>query len=104
MTIKEMQKEIYKISEDHGFHDRDHDLWGKGNDTIPRWLMLAVSELGEAMEAFRHDDRGNFAEELADTVIRIMDDCEALGIDLEAEILAKMEKNRQRPHMHGKKC
>ena len=64
--------------------------------------MLIVSELGEALEALRYDDRDNFAEELADVAIRLADLCGGLGIDLEAEIKKKMEKNKSRGYKHGK--
>jgi NTP pyrophosphatase (non-canonical NTP hydrolase) len=65
--------------------------------------MLIVSELGEALEGLRHDDIDNFKEELADVAIRLGDMCGGLNIDLEDEILKKMEKNRNRPRLHGKK-
>ena len=61
--------------------------------------------VAEAMEAVRHDDRANFAEEIADTCIRCLDICGSLGIDIEAEITKKMERNRAREYKHGgKRC
>jgi hypothetical protein len=74
------------------------------NDVMLGKLMLVVSEVGEAAEAVRHMDFKNFKEELADTVIRIMDICDSVGIDLEQEIKDKMIINEQRPMKHGKKC
>lgn len=44
-----------------------------------------------------------YAEEKADQVIRIMTKCYADGIDLQREIQIKLEKNKQRPYLHGKK-
>ena len=41
--------------------------------------------------------------ELADTVIRIADLCEALELDLENAIRQKHEFNKTRPYKHGKK-
>jgi NTP pyrophosphatase (non-canonical NTP hydrolase) len=74
-------------------------------DNMPEKLMLVVTEVAEAMEAVRHDDRANFAEEIADTCIRCLDICGSLGIDIEAEITAKMERNRAREYKHGgKRC
>lgn len=70
---------------------------------IPTSLMLLTSEVAEALEAFREDDRASFEEELADVAIRLMDMCGGLGIDLEARILAKLEKNRTRGYRHGGK-
>lgn len=65
--------------------------------------MLVVTELAEAAEAFRHNDQANFAEELADTIIRVLDLASGMGIDVESEILAKLEKNKQRGYKHGGK-
>jgi NTP pyrophosphatase (non-canonical NTP hydrolase) len=45
-----------------------------------------------------------FASELADVVIRVMDLAEAMGIDLEREILLKHEYNLTREHRHGGKA
>lgn len=45
------------------------------------------------------------AVELADCIIRILDTCAFMGIDIERAIRAKMEYNRTRPYRHGgKKC
>jgi NTP pyrophosphatase (non-canonical NTP hydrolase) len=70
---------------------------------IPAILALIHSEVSEALEAFRKADRENFAEELADIVIRVLDCAAGLEINLGAEILEKLEKNRQRGYKHGGK-
>lgn len=76
------------------------------------WLSLKVTELVEAMEAVINRDPANFVEELADTVIRMGDSIGAInddpnhpfnGIDLEAAILAKNERNKARGYRHGGK-
>ena len=72
------------------------------NNAIGNRLMLIVSEVGEALEALRQGDQDGFKEELADVAIRLGDLCGGLGIDLEAEIIKKMEKNKDRPSLHGK--
>lgn len=66
-------------------------------------LALIGTEVSEAIEAHRCCDDANLREELADIVIRVMDYCGYAGIDLEAEIAAKMEKNLNRPPKHGKR-
>lgn len=71
-------------------------------NAIGNRLMLIVGELAEAQEGLRHNDRENFKEELADVAIRLADLCGGLDIDLEAEIIKKMEKNKQRPYKHNK--
>ena len=65
-------------------------------------LMLVVTEVAEASEARRKDDWENFKEEIADTFIRLMDITGSLDIDIESCIIAKMELNENRPHMHDK--
>ena len=118
MTIKELVEKAHESARKHGFwEDWDSICWEDGldrneastldiqelfNSAIAKRLMLIVSELGEALEALRNDDRENFAEELADVAIRLADLCGGIGIDLEAEIEKKMEKNRKRGYKHGK--
>ncbi len=97
---------------------------------MPEKLILIVTEIAEAMEAYRGVDSNhlssfygrlhvnrkpkkhlgsykkfeNFKEELADAVIRILDITGTMGIDIEAEIKRKMKKNNMRPVRHGKQC
>lgn len=116
MTIKKAQDKAFANSLKHGFHHKGQN--------IGEQLMLIVSELSEALEAYRvgrRFDRKNiealtsddpavfkacikdtFEDELADATIRILDLAGYLGINLEAHILAKMKYNESRPHKHGK--
>jgi NTP pyrophosphatase (non-canonical NTP hydrolase) len=95
-TIKEMTDLCHAIAKSKGFWDKERNT-GEA-------LMLVVTELAEAMEAHRKQDPENFKEELADTFIRLFDLCGGMGIDIEAEILRKCEKNKLRPYKHGKIC
>lgn len=115
MTINELCKKAHKTAVEHGFWE-DWRMYGiedvsidnvmfikyEHNNAIGNRLMLIVSELGEALEALRHDDMDNFKEELADVAIRLGDLCGGLDIDLEAEIEKKMQYNETRPYKHGK--
>lgn len=69
---------------------------------ISNKLALIHSEVSEALEADRKKDSENFKEELADTVIRIMDLAGALKLDLGTAIAEKMKVNEDRPYKHGK--
>jgi NTP pyrophosphatase (non-canonical NTP hydrolase) len=72
---------------------------------IPEKLALIHSEVSEALEAYRNHDMENFAEELADVMIRTMDLAQAYGIDIHEEVVVKHIKNMERPKMHGgKRC
>jgi len=96
MDFKTMAQEIHENAVAHG--------WWETPRPIPELLCLIHSEVSEALEAFRNHDSENFAEELADIVIRVLDMARGLGIDLEAEVLKKHEKNRARPYRHGGKA
>lgn len=83
----------------------------KEADLVLSKLMLVVSELAEAAEAVRmadaqgaidREEKGNFAEEMADALIRMYDLCGNLGIDLGLWVEKKMAKNTGRPYKHGK--
>lgn len=107
MDLNEMAKEVHEWSKGHGFWDHEHiDVAGGGvivsNPSIgPEKICLMHSELSEALESERDGDT-NTEEELADTVIRILDFCGWRGYDLEGAITKKMEVNRQRPYKHGR--
>lgn len=98
--LHELQEEAWRIAEEKGFHEGPE----KGEDDRSRAKILALihSEVSEALEADRVGDEDNYAEELADTVIRLLDHAESEGIDLEAEVEEKMDVNRGREHKHGK--
>lgn len=51
---------------------------------------------------FEENIKDTFEDELADTVIRILDLCGARGIDLERHINLKLKYNATRERMHGK--
>jgi NTP pyrophosphatase (non-canonical NTP hydrolase) len=62
-------------------------------------IALIHSEVSEAYEAYRHkniDGKDGFKEELGDVVQRILHLCGIFGIDIEAEILKKVEFNKDR--------
>jgi NTP pyrophosphatase (non-canonical NTP hydrolase) len=85
---------------------QSHGFWTNYNpltvDTQLVKLALIVSEIGEAVEAVRKADMMNFQEELADIIIRTLDLSESLGFDIEHAVREKMQKNADRPFMHGK--
>jgi len=97
ITIKQWQEAVHDNAKVHG--------WWETRRPVPELLCLIHSEVSEALEAYRKEDEANFREELADVAIRLLDMCEALGIDLEDEMCRKHLKNIKRPYRHGgKRC
>ena len=101
--FQKLQADIHQTAIDKGWWDKPRT----DNDTI----ILFHSEISEAVEALRNGDPASekipefsqLEEELADTVIRIMDYAEHRGIDLWSAILAKAEYNKGRSYRHGGK-
>ena len=103
MSIAKLQQEIHRTAVEHGWWHRERSMG--------EVLMLAVTELAEAMEAYRDgnpmsekiDGFSKVEEELVDTMIRILDVAGGMGFDIEGALRAKMAYNKTRPYRHGGK-
>lgn len=100
-TFAALVKDCTQNANNHGWHIS----WRKNNQdlTVPEALCLIHSEISEALEAYRDDDMEEFKAEVADVFIRLFHLVGDLNISIEEAILAKMEENRKRPFMHGRK-
>jgi len=92
-------------------------LAAKGWDgpiTFGECMALLHSEVSEALEAYREFGTDDITDaitrkpegvgsEFADIFIRLLDDCQRYGIDLEAEFRRKMDYNWTRDYRHGGK-
>lgn len=87
IDLEKLQKEVYDNKVKKGFNVTD----------VNKEFCYTYGELSEAYEAYRKkkDDLG---EELADVVIYLLGLSEILGYNLEKEILAKVEKNKNREY------
>jgi hypothetical protein len=101
-----MQIESHENSKAHGFWAAEPNIGEK--------LMLMVTELAEACEEWRKgiplteiywqsDKPEGFPIEMADVLIRMLDFCEGMKIDLQAAYNIKVAYNEGRPYMHGGK-
>jgi NTP pyrophosphatase (non-canonical NTP hydrolase) len=113
MTFDDWARSIHEWARSKGFYDRERlrvvdpvtgDVEARPeNPSLPsEKLMLIVTEVAEVQEALRDGDRENEAEEVADILIRVLDYAAWRGINLDAEVAAKMGKNRERPRLHGR--
>jgi len=85
IDLMQLQKRVYQNKVAKGFNVTD----------VYKEFCLTYGELSEAFEAYlkKKDDLG---EELADVAIYLLGLSEILGIDLESEVLLKIEKNENR--------
>ena len=103
MSVAQLQEKIHRTAVEHGWWDQDR--------SIGEVLILAVTELAQAMEAYRDgnplsekiDGYTKVEEELVDTIIRILDLAGGMGYDIENALRAKMAYNETRAYRHGGK-
>jgi|688.fasta_scaffold119660_6 hypothetical protein len=94
---------------------------------VSQKLMLITTEIGEAMEALRDDNysiilkdwhfdiedretkiffedniKNTFEDEIADSIIRLLDLSGGLNIDIQKHIDLKLKYNKTRGYKHGK--
>jgi len=102
MTLNKLGHEINAINQANGWAVVQPTEWAEPYK-VPAILALIHSELSEALEAFRADDKANFAKELADVIIRVLDCAVGLDIDMDLEVTENLIKNRGRGYRHGGK-
>jgi len=88
VDLEQLQKRVYKNKVKQGFNVTD----------IFMEFCYTYGELSEACEAYLKK-KGDLGEELADVVLYLLGIAEILGINLEKEILNKIEKNEKRQYI-----
>lgn len=112
-TIDSLAEEIHKTAISKGFWDHEilFENYNTNNEKIvlrnpsiyPEKIALMHEELSEALREQRRGDEPKEEEELADCIIRILDYAAARDMSIGLAIAVKMNKNRDRPYLHGKK-
>lgn len=118
-VLNTLSRAAHTTAVEHGFyaaHSRSISALGRQDrmfemvDDVERDFTLAqiakiASECGEAVATIQHDDgQEALAEELADVIIRTLDLAAHLDVPIGDVLVAKMERNRARPYLHGKVC
>lgn len=88
-----MQKAVVDNKKNHNFNTTD----------IKFELLSLYGEVNELFQAWLKDDPENINEELADVAIFLLGISEMVGSDLGEDILKKMEINKRRKYIDGKK-
>ena len=96
MHLEEMRKKIEQLVLEKGFYNKPED--------IPKKLLFAFIELGEASDAWKKgESQEKIAEELIDVIFYILDAsrlaCPSINIDEMFE--KKLKKNQSRKYQYG---
>lgn len=106
MDFNKLAKEINEVAVQHG--------WWEEPRGFPEIIALLHSEISEAFEEYRNgrEEHEIYYEgskpcgipiEFADEMIRILDTCSQLEIDIDEAMKIKLEYNKTRPYRHGNK-
>jgi NTP pyrophosphatase (non-canonical NTP hydrolase) len=94
---------LHEIAKEKGFWDGEYS-----HDKVGNKLALVHSEVTEVLEAIRKSKGSeNIVEEMADVIIRLLDVYAAMRNEeqilhsLDEVLEAKINKNKERPRLHG---
>ena len=96
MHLEEMKKEIEALVIAKGFYNKPED--------IPKKLLFAFIELGEASDAWKKGGtEEEIAEELVDVIFYVLDASRLAcpTVNMDAMFKKKLDKNRSRPYQYG---
>ena len=96
MHLEEMKKEIEQLVIEKGFYNKPED--------IPKKLLFAFIELGEASDAWKKGEpQEKIGEELIDAIFYILDASRLAcpRINMDTMFLEKLEKNKARAYQYG---
>jgi len=96
MRLEEMKKQIEALVLEKGFYNKPED--------IPKKLLFAFIELGEASDAWKKGkNEEEIAEELIDVIFYVLDASRLAcpSIDMDKMFQKKLEKNRSRTYQYG---
>lgn len=96
MHLEEMKKEIETLVLEKGFYNKPED--------IPKKLLFAFIELGEASDAWKKgESEEQIAEELVDVIFYVLDSSRLAcpSIDMDEMFEKKLRKNKNREYQYG---
>ena len=96
MHLEEMKREIENLVVTKGFYNKPED--------IPKKLLFAFIELGEASDAWKKGEaEEKIAEELVDVVFYVLDASRLAcpSVNMDEMFRKKLERNLGRPFQYG---
>lgn len=124
--INELAQEIHKVNVKNGFYEDEKNIGEmialihselsemleadrKGREfEFPRFgytikHLMEINDNDKFKHYFESQTKDTFEDELADSIIRLLDLAAFRGIDIEGHIKAKLRYNSLRPYKHGKR-
>ena len=109
MNINELKNEVHELAKEKGWYDNP-EIEDQYIERMCNNLHDKVSELHTAWRENKlHDNCDKpislscLEEELADIIIRVLDNCGRLGVDIKTAVLIKHQYNKTRSYRHGGK-
>jgi len=96
MHLEEMKLEIESLVLEKGFYNRPED--------IPKKLLFAFIELGEASDAWKKgESEEKIAEELVDVIFYVLDTSRLAcpSVNMDEMFKKKLQKNKGREYQYG---
>lgn len=96
MHLEEMKKEIESLVKEKGFYNKAED--------IPKKLLFAFIELGEASDAWKKgESEEKVAEELIDVIFYVLDSSRLAcpSVNMDEMFIRKLHKNKGRTYQYG---
>ena len=96
MHLEDMKREIENLVVTKGFYNKAED--------IPKKLLFAFIELGEASDAWKKgEEEKKIAEELVDVIFYVLDASRLAcpTVNMDEMFKRKLEKNLDRPFQYG---
>jgi NTP pyrophosphatase (non-canonical NTP hydrolase) len=125
-SLNVLAKKIYQANKEKGFWDKERNIGemlmlitgelSEGLEALRKGRKMDQDRLmgyleqaddihkegGFAIDAFESQVKDTFEDEIADALIRILDMCGGLGIDIEFHVKEKLMYNSTRSRLHGK--
>jgi len=96
MHLEDMKREIENLVVTKGFYNKTED--------IPKKLLFAFIELGEASDAWKKgEEEKKIAEELVDVIFYVLDTSRLAcpTVNMDEMFKRKLERNFERPFQYG---
>lgn len=117
LTIGDAANMVHRLAVEKGWHDPEETE----DQFVERTTNNFHDEVSELHEAWRNNrlhspcDKADkmqelgfvpltcLEEEMADIIIRVLDSCVRLGVDIDRAVMVKHKFNKTRPYRHGGK-